>query len=125
MAFIAKKIHDGGTLAEDLRELRESARMSIQEASHFTKVTPGTIQAWEAGDWKRFGGELAYMERMLLAYVALFHGRVPFFQKSFKKSERKFSTSQRQRRIFKRYDPFLGKTPFLGGVCVWRLGSWP
>jgi len=117
MAFIAKKIHDGGTLAEDLRELRESARMSIQEASHFTKVTPGTIQAWEAGDWKRFGGELAYMERMLLAYVALFHGRVPFFQKKFQEERAKILDQPTPTAHIQALRPFSWKDALLG----WRV----
>lgn len=83
MTFVAKRIHDHGTLAEDLRELRERAHMSVKDASAFTKVTPGTITAWEKGDWKSFGDELVYMERMLMSYVKQFHGRESFFKKKF------------------------------------------
>ncbi len=121
MGFIAKKIHDNGTLAEDLRELRERAGMSIADASAFTKVTPGTIRAWEAGDWKGFGDELAYMERMLLAYVGLFHGRTAFFRKKFQEERDKITAVKTATTHIQALGLFSWKEVFFG--WRWRLAG--
>ncbi len=83
MPFIIKRVHLSGSLGEDLRELRERAGLTIEQAAHQTKVVPSTIRAWEQGSWSSFGSEVAYLERMLMGYVRAFGGRESFYLNKF------------------------------------------
>lgn len=79
-----KRIHASGSLKEDLRELRERAGLTIEEASAGTKILASIIRAWERGDWFCCHSDKLYIERMVIAYVGYFGGRTPFFQKKIR-----------------------------------------
>ncbi len=83
MAFTIKQVHLSGSLGDDLRELRERAGLTVDQAARQTKVVPSTIRAWEQGAWASFGSEVAYLERMLLGYVRAFGGRESFYLNKF------------------------------------------
>lgn len=78
-----KRVHLSGSLGDDLRELRERAGLTVEQAARQTKVVPSTIRAWEKEAWASFGAEAAYQERMLLGYVRAFGGREPFYLNKF------------------------------------------
>lgn len=84
MSFVVKKMHLSGSLGDDLRELRESAGLTLEQASTKTKVIPSMIVTWERGDWASFGTEAVYLERMLMGYVRAFGGRETFFLNKFR-----------------------------------------
>lgn len=111
MAFTIKKMHLSGSLGDDLRELRESAGLTIDEASTRTKVVPSMIVTWERSDWASFGTELAYLERMLMGYVRAFGGRETFFLNKFRDELKVLqikpvSTQIREMRPFRGIDAF-------------------
>ncbi len=83
MPFFMKRVHEHGTLGEDLQELRERAGLSREEMSLRTKLTPATIQALETSQWHTLGIEKAYLEKMLVAYVRSFEAPDAFFRKKF------------------------------------------
>lgn len=84
MTFVMKRVHASGSLKDDLRELREQARLTVEEASIMTKVLPSTIRSWERGEWLSCSSDKIYVERMVLSYVKHFKGRVSFFQKKLR-----------------------------------------
>ncbi len=83
MPFTIKRVHLSGSLGDDLRELRERAGLTVEQAARQTKVVPSTIRAWEQGSWSSFGPEVAYLERMLMGYVRAFGGRESFYLSKF------------------------------------------
>lgn len=84
MTFVMKRVHASGSLKDDLRELRERARLTVEEASAITKVLPSTIRSWERGEWLACSSDKMYVERMILAYTKHFGGRTSFFQKKLR-----------------------------------------
>lgn len=79
-----KQVHASGSLREDLRELRERAHLTVEDASMITKVLPSIIRSWERGEWLSCSSDKIYVERMVLAYVKQLDGRASFFQKKLR-----------------------------------------
>lgn len=79
-----KRVHESGALKDDLRELRERAQLTIEQASAVTKVLPSVIRSWESGDWLACSTDPSYVERMILTYIRHFGGRASFFQKKLR-----------------------------------------
>ncbi len=107
-----KRVHESGALKDDLRELRERARLTIEEASQATKVLPSVIRAWEAGDWLACSTDPAYVERMILAYIRHFEGRASFFQKKLREELSGMSIEPARAKI-------LAMRPFQGFDVKW------
>lgn len=84
MPFIAKRVHASGSLRDDLREWRERAGCSIEQAAAMTKVLPSVIRAWERGQWTATSTDRAYVERMMVAYAQHFSARPTFIQKKLR-----------------------------------------
>jgi transcriptional regulator with XRE-family HTH domain len=106
MAFFIKQLHAGGTLGEDLRELRERVNLSVEEVSLRMKLTPATIHAWETGTWHALGVERAYLEKMLIAYVRAFGAPEDFFRKKFHEEAINIRTETSSARAIQALRPF-------------------
>ena len=111
MSFVMKRVHASGSLAEDLRELRERAGLSIEQAAQLTKVLPSVIRAWEHGQWTYLSTDMSYVERMVMTYARHFQARETFLRKKFH-DECKGLSSGSQTKI-------LAMRPFQGFDVKW------
>lgn len=112
MAFIMKRIHASGSLKDDLRELRETRGLSVEDAAQVTKVLPSIIRAWERGEWLTCSADKAYIERMVLAYAGYFGGRRSFFEKKLREELEELKTEPVRAKI-------LAMRPFQGFDVKW------
>jgi hypothetical protein len=79
MTFLHKRVEEGdGTFGSHLRDLRELQQRTILQASRDTKISEGTIRAFEEDDMGALDDPV-FAERHLRAYVWYLGGHEPYF----------------------------------------------
>lgn len=73
-----KQIHSSECLGPDLVELRERARLTIEEAARETKLPPSFLRALEEERWADID-DLIYSERLLRLYVSHLGGNESYY----------------------------------------------
>ncbi len=85
MAFVFKRVNTGGCLGPDLVDLRESLKLSVDEAAHCTKIAPSVIRAFETENWRELPDQV-YAERLLKSYVSYFGANDSYYLHKFREA---------------------------------------
>lgn len=84
MAFVIRKLQEGVTLGEKLREMRQAAHLTLSELANLTKIQKHFLEAFEKGDYETLPAPL-YARQYLKTIVQMLGGDTSYYLELFEK----------------------------------------
>jgi len=84
MAFVIRKLQEGVTLGEKLREMRQAAHLTLSELAALTKIQKRFLEAFEKGNYESLPAPL-YARQYLKTSVQTLGGDVSYYLELFEK----------------------------------------
>ncbi len=84
MAFVIRKLQEGVTLGEKLREMRQAAHLTLSELTKLTKIQKRFLEAFEKGDYESLPAPL-YARQYLKTLVQTLGVDVSYYLELFEK----------------------------------------
>lgn len=84
MAFVIRKLQEGITLGEKLREMRQAAHLTLSELAVLTKIQKKFLEAFEKGDYEALPAPL-YARQYLKTSIQTLGGDVSYYLELFEK----------------------------------------